>query len=143
MRVRSYSGAGVFLIREKNGGYEVLLGKRSVKRGLGKWSIPGGGKELRDCTFRDCAFRELKEETGINLDHAKHKVLGRCSKSVPFFHWQTYFVLLKENDPRLVPHEFFQLVWVPLEEVNAYDLWISLGQEQRCLRKLLKKPEVN
>ena len=142
MRIRSYSGAGVFLIREKNGGYEVLLGKRSIKRGFCKWSIPGGGKEKRDSTFRDCAFRELKEETGINLDHMRHKVLGRCIKVIPFFHWQTYFVLLKENDPELMPHEFFKLEWVRLKDVNSYDLWISLGWELRCLRKMLGKTEV-
>ena len=142
MIVRSYSGAGVFLLREKNSVFEVLIGRRSTKRGYGKWSIPGGGREKKDCSFKNCAFRELKEETGINLGHMRHKVLGRCIKSVPFFHWQTYFVLLKEKDPELIPHEFFELEWVRLKDVNSYDLWISLGWELRCLRKMLGKTEV-
>ena len=70
-RIRSYSGAGVLLFRynRNDGRFEVLLGKRSIRHGYGKWSIPGGGMEKCDSGYAACAYRELREETGLHLDH--------------------------------------------------------------------------
>lgn len=142
MKIKSYKGAGVFLIRYENDRFEVLLGKRSIRQGYGTWSIPGGGMEKRDVSFRDCAFRELREETEIDLQHVQHRVLGRCVKNVPFFHWHTYIVFMWGNEPETVPHEYSQLSWIPLDEVNNHKLFISLGTELRASRKLLKKHEL-
>ena len=138
MKIRRYSGAGVFLIRYKNERFEVLLGRRSTSHGFGQWAIPGGKLEGRDDSLRDCAFRELKEETGINLKHIQHSVLGRCTKRIPFFLWQTYMVFIWKEEITLMPHEFFNLDWVPLEEVNNHDLWISLAIELKAAGKLLR-----
>ncbi|MBR3490479.1 MAG: NUDIX hydrolase [Bacilli bacterium] len=52
-------GATVLVFNEKN---EVLLNLRSDTN---NWGIPGGSKELKE-TLKECAIRELKEET--NLD---------------------------------------------------------------------------
>ncbi len=142
MKIRSYKGAGVFLIRYENDRFEVLLGKRSIKQGYGTWSIPGGAMEKRDASFQDCAFRELKEETGIVLKYTQHKVLGRCIKSVPFFHWHTYIVFMWGNKTDMYPDEFSELAWIPFEEVNTYKLYISLGWEMRAAKKLLRKQKV-
>lgn len=138
MRIRKYSGAGVFLIRYENERFEVLLGKRSTSHGYGQWAIPGGELENKDSTLRDCAFRELKEETGIDLNKPQHSVLGRCVKRFPFFHWHTYIVFVWKEESPLVPQEFFNLEWVPLEEVNNHNLWISLTIELKAARRLLR-----
>ncbi len=48
-------------------GDRVLLAKRSIPPGIGKWGFPGGKQELGETVF-DCARRELLEETGIDAD---------------------------------------------------------------------------
>lgn len=45
---------------------EILLIKRKNAPGKNKWALPGGFKN-NDETFYECAIRELKEETGIDI----------------------------------------------------------------------------
>ena len=47
-----------------NGNNELLLNLRSDTN---TWGIPGGSKELNE-TLEECAIRELKEETNINVN---------------------------------------------------------------------------
>jgi 8-oxo-dGTP diphosphatase len=54
-------GAGVVAWR----GDEVLLVRRGQAPRLGEWSLPGGRQQWGE-TIRDCALRELKEETGLS-----------------------------------------------------------------------------
>jgi 8-oxo-dGTP diphosphatase len=42
----------------------ILLARRSVPPGVGRWGFPGGVQELGETVHR-CAERELLEETGI------------------------------------------------------------------------------
>lgn len=50
--------AGVLLLNEKR---ELLLQKRADN---GLWGYPGGSMELGE-SFKDCARREVQEETGL------------------------------------------------------------------------------
>lgn len=61
-------GVGVLVLRDGR----VLLGKRRGAHGAGTWSAPGGRLEHGE-SFEDCARRELREETGLELGPA---VLG-------------------------------------------------------------------
>jgi 8-oxo-dGTP diphosphatase len=63
----------------------VLLAQRSVPPSIGKWGFPGGKQELGE-TVRECARRELLEETGVSaapvaelsvLDMIRHDEAGR------------------------------------------------------------------
>jgi 8-oxo-dGTP diphosphatase len=45
-------------------GARILLARRSVPPGVGRWGFPGGMQELGETVHR-CAERELLEETGI------------------------------------------------------------------------------
>ena len=54
-------GATTLVFNNKN---ELLLNLRSD---TDTWGIPGGSKELRE-TLEECAIRELKEETNINVN---------------------------------------------------------------------------
>ena len=57
-------GATTLVFNNKN---ELLLNLRSDTN---TWGIPGGSKEL-DETLEECAVRELKEETNINVNDLK------------------------------------------------------------------------
>jgi 8-oxo-dGTP diphosphatase len=48
-------------------GEEVLLIRRSKAPLKGQWSLPGGRQKFGE-TMRECALRELKEETGIEAE---------------------------------------------------------------------------
>ena len=53
-------GTTALVFNNKN---ELLLNLRSDTN---NWGIPGGSKELNE-TLEECAIRELKEETNINI----------------------------------------------------------------------------
>ncbi len=57
-------GATVLIFNDKN---ELLLNLRSD---TGDWGIPGGSKELNE-TVEECAKREIKEETNLEVDDLK------------------------------------------------------------------------
>lgn len=57
--------AGVGILVEENS--KILMVKRRYEPGKGLWSIPGGLVELGE-TVRDAAKREVKEETGIDVE---------------------------------------------------------------------------
>jgi len=60
-------GAGAIVIHEG----KILLVKRGVEPGKGLWAIPGGTLRLGE-TLRECAAREILEETGITI------AVGEC-----------------------------------------------------------------
>ncbi|KAF3432591.1 hypothetical protein FNV43_RR27331 [Rhamnella rubrinervis] len=59
-------GVAVFLLRGKT----VLLGRRrSTGVGDSKFSLPSGHLEFGQESFEECAKRELKEETGLDIEN--------------------------------------------------------------------------
>ena len=60
---RPHIGVGVII--EDYGG-KVLLTKRKGAHGEGTWSFPGGKLDKFE-TIKDCAIRESKEETGLDI----------------------------------------------------------------------------
>ena len=144
--LRSYRGAGVLLFRQNKdtGEYEVLLGKRSIPQGYGKWAIPGGGMERHDTDYKACAFRELWEETGIDINLIQTKYLDEIKTDIPFFHWRTYLILTWEGFPQFRIREFSELKWIPLSDLDKYDLWVNLNRETRVFTMLCRKiPNLN
>lgn len=59
-------GLGVMILKDG----KVLLGKRKGKHGAGEYAWPGGHFEYME-SFSDCAKREVKEETGMEIDNIK------------------------------------------------------------------------
>jgi 8-oxo-dGTP diphosphatase len=55
-------GIGVLIFNNKF----LLLGKRMLKHGSSSWAPPGGHLEFGE-TFEECAIREVKEETGLEI----------------------------------------------------------------------------
>jgi 8-oxo-dGTP diphosphatase len=62
---RNPSPVAALIIRDREG--KVLLVKRGIEPGKGKWSLPAGFLELEE-NARQAAVRELGEETGLKAD---------------------------------------------------------------------------
>jgi 8-oxo-dGTP diphosphatase len=63
-------GLGVYILNEKN---QILLMKRAGNHGPGTWCPPGGHIEFGE-SFFDCAKREAKEES--DLDILETEIIG-------------------------------------------------------------------
>lgn len=59
-------GIGVLILK----GNKILLGKRIDGHNKGTWQSTGGHLEFGE-SFEDCARREIKEETGLEVKNIK------------------------------------------------------------------------
>jgi 8-oxo-dGTP diphosphatase len=66
MNKRNYLGVGTGVIIRKHD--QLLLLRRKNVHGAGSWSTPGGHLEFGE-TPEDCAIREVKEETGLDISN--------------------------------------------------------------------------
>ena len=57
-------GIGVMIVKDG----KVLLGKRKGSHGTGEYAWPGGHMEYME-SFEGCAKREVKEETGMEIEN--------------------------------------------------------------------------
>jgi 8-oxo-dGTP diphosphatase len=55
-------GVGVVVVRDGR----VLVGRRRGSHGGGTWALPGGHLEFGE-SVEDCARREVREETGLEI----------------------------------------------------------------------------
>ena len=58
------------LRKSENGKHEILLIKRKNEPYKDCWALPGGFMEMNE-TLEQCAVRELKEETGIEVSYGE------------------------------------------------------------------------
>lgn len=72
MTNRPLVGVGVFLVHPRHPG-KILVGKRKGSHGSGEWSLPGGHLEYGE-SFQTTCFREVMEETGLELTSMVEKV---------------------------------------------------------------------
>ena len=63
-----YPKTGVAAMIMKDG--KVLLAKRKGVHGSGEYAFPGGKLELGE-SFEDCLRREVREETGIEIENIR------------------------------------------------------------------------
>ena len=142
MRHKSYRGAGVMLFRYNTQSkcFEVLLGRRAVSRGYGQWAILGGRKEKSDKDYFECALREFREESGVDLGRLQIQKLAVRRIDIPCYHWRTYLILTWGSFPEFNKNwENSELVWFPVSTVKKQDLWINLDHELKAFRRLAGK----
>ncbi len=71
-------GVGVMIFKDG----KVLMSKRKGALGAGEYGFPGGHLEYME-SFEDCAARETKEETGIEIKNINFLFLTNVKKYSP------------------------------------------------------------
>jgi len=105
---------------------KILLEKRKNEPGKGKWSIPGGVVDLGESP-EQAVIREVNEETCLEVDAPRlidvvsDVSLDENNKVKYHFVIIDYLVTLKCGEPQAAS-DAEALVWVPLSEVETYDL---------------------
>jgi len=113
-------GVGVMILKDN----KVLLGHRhydpqkadSELHGEGTWTMPGGKLEYKEDP-KDCAQREVFEETGIKINKEKIKIISVTSDIVADAHFITIGFLCKnfEGEPKVMePDEITEWRWFDL-----------------------------
>ena len=117
-------GVGAVVIDEG----KMILVKRGVEPGKGKWSIPGGLVELGEAV-REATVREAKEETGLDVEIVIDRPLDAFDnvdideKGGLRYHYVLLQFLTRPKGGTLKPSsDVLDARWVPLEEVEKYDL---------------------
>ena len=118
-------GFGVMILR--NG--KVLLGKRhddpekadSELHGEGSWTMPGGKMHFGE-SFEDTCYRETKEETGLELNVDKIKLISLTNDIKDDAHFITIGFLCEdmEGEPEVMePDEIVEWRWFPLDKLPS------------------------
>lgn len=88
------------LVVNKN---KVLLEKRAGEPGKGKWALPSGYIEFED-DFLTAAIREVKEETGLEIEIAS--ILNVQSAFLPDgYHFLSIYLLAEGTGGNLSPND--------------------------------------
>lgn len=85
-------GIGVILCRHN----KVLLGKRRGAHGAGTWALPGGHLDPGE-SIAQCAIREVREETALQLQQITHAGFTDDYFVAESRHYITLFVEASDN----------------------------------------------
>jgi mutator protein MutT len=120
-------------------GDEILLVRRAAEPAKGEWSVPGGIIELGE-KMRDAARREVREETGLDVeiddvldvvDNISYDESGRVQ-----FHYALVDFLAHPVGGRLkASSDAAEARWVRISDLDKYDL-------TKILRDLLIKKKI-
>lgn len=85
---------GVGAIVMRNG--RVLLGRRMGSHGAGAWALPGGHLEFGE-SVAACATREVREETGLEIDNVAPAPYTSDVFASEGKHYVTLFVVARSD----------------------------------------------
>lgn len=133
---------GVVVVIEQDG--KVLLGKRNGGFGRGKWGLPQGFIEF-DEDFLTAAIREVKEETGLDIEI--RSVLNVVSNMLsPRLHTLAIILLAGVVDGEAVAGDDLErLDWFPIsqplpEMAFEADHWVIQAYREDILGRLPVDP---
>ncbi len=132
------SGVGTVVLRSGEAGEEVLLVRRGKEPRKGQWSIPGGRQEWGE-TVRQAAIREVREETGIEVEIAGLiDVIDAISpgpNGEPVHHYTlTDFAARAVGGDLRAGDDAAEARWVPAADVEAMLEW---DETRRIVRAAL------
>jgi 8-oxo-dGTP diphosphatase len=123
----------------------LVLVKRGAEPALGKWSFPGGAVELGEAV-RDAAVREAREECELDVELVEDRpmdvydILKVDDSGRLRYHYVLLQFLARPKRGKLEPtSDVTDARWVPLDEVEKYDLTESVRLFFRKHRKELEK----
>jgi 8-oxo-dGTP diphosphatase len=123
----------------------LVLVKRGAEPALGKWSFPGGAVELGEAV-RDAAVRETREECGLDVELVEdtpmdaYDILTADEEGRLRYHYVLLQFLVRPKGGVLKPtSDVTDAKWVPLDEVEKYDLTESVRSFFLKHRKKLEK----
>jgi len=106
----------------------IVLVRRGVDPGKDRWSIPGGAVNLGE-KVREAAIREAEEECGLNIEIAVDRPMDvvdsiyRDDEGGFQFHYVLLQFLARPRGGKFKPgSDVLDAKWVPLEEVETYEL---------------------
>lgn len=108
-------GVGIIITR----GERTLLLHRHHAHGTGTWSSPGGHLEFGESP-EDCARREAKEETGLDLVDVRFKCLTNDIFQAEGKHYITIWMEGESEAGEAVvdaPEEAFEIGWFRWDEL--------------------------
>ncbi len=111
MNDRPLIGVAVMVIKDG----KVLLGKRKNSHGDGTWAFPGGHLEFGE-SIKECARREIFEETGIRIKNLRYGPYTNDIFESEGKHYVTLFILAdyESGGPRVKePHKCEKWQWHP------------------------------
>ena len=109
------TSAGGVVVRQGDGGAELVLGRRRRERDGATWSLPKGTPNA-DETIEQAALREVEEETGLQV-----RIVAPIGPIEYYFvqsgtriHKTVHYYLMEAvgGDLRLHDHEFDEVRWV-------------------------------
>ncbi len=135
-------GLAIFVLDSTNN--KILIGKRMKEKLFG---LPGGKLEYGE-SFEECAYRELLEETNLDIpeNRFKYSCSFNCIKKEIDYHWVEIIMicqLTKEEEKNLrnnEPDKCENWNWVNFEEVEKLnkDNYLFIG-----LNRYLEKYKID
>ncbi|KAH9825961.1 hypothetical protein Tdes44962_MAKER03885 [Teratosphaeria destructans] len=115
-------GVGVFVFQSHDDNHFVI-GRRKGSSGAGTYALPGGHLEHGE-SFEDCAIREVKEETGLDVDDVRFLTAVNSVFSETGKHYVTVFMTAMARDrgsmPQLLePEKCDGWSWSTFDELRA------------------------
>ena len=134
---------------DKNGVMHVLINKRGneVKKGNGRWSIISGYLDYNE-TLENAAVRECWEETGVKIDKKKLINIGTNSRreSVNTCFYSILDGSIEEHPTAINNSENGEISdakWVPIKEIDKYDLWHGKDTIKKIANKIKNKKSLD
>lgn len=120
MNKRPLIGVGAVVF---SAGNEILLIKRGKAPHYGRWMVPGGTLEWGE-TLEDAVLREVREETGIDIEIEKFvEIIEAITPGQDGFHFVIMDYAARAISGTLAASsDALDAVWAPLESLGAYDL---------------------
>jgi 8-oxo-dGTP diphosphatase len=120
---RPMVGVGVVVWRDD----KFLLIQRGKPPRRGSWSLPGGAQELGE-TVRETAAREIREETGVEIEvKALIDVFDTIARDdegrVRLQYTLIDFTAEWRSGEPVAGDDAMGVRWAGLDEIEGYDLW--------------------